>query len=72
MSLPRTDGWSEPRPAVLPEPTYWPAALALGCTLLLWGVLTTWLISAVGLGLLLTSLVGWLRDLVRSHRMEGP
>ncbi len=63
--------WSEARPAVLPQPTYWPAALALANMLLLWGLLTSWIISVVGLALFILSLCGWIREIVREHAKEG-
>jgi hypothetical protein len=66
-----SDDWSKARPAVIPEPTYWPAALALGAMLLLWGLLTSWMISVVGLGLFSLSLSGWIRDILREHRKES-
>ena len=66
-----SNDWNKARPAVLPEPTYWPAVFALGNTLLLWGLLTTWIISAAGLILFIGSLSGWIRDILREHRKEG-
>ena len=69
--IPRnSDNWSKARPAVIPEPTYWPAALALGSMLLFWGLLTSWMISVTGLGLFSLSLAGWIRDILREHRKE--
>jgi hypothetical protein len=56
-------GWSRARPEHIPRPTYWPAVLAFGLTLALWGFLTTWIISVVGIVLIAISLVGWIGDL---------
>lgn len=47
----------------LPRPTYAPALLALGLMTLLWGAVTTWVISAVGLILTGLASVRWIRDL---------
>ena len=66
-SLP--DGWSRPQPDHLPKPTAWPAALSLGATLLVWGIVTQWLITLIGLLLFVVSLVGWIQD-IRKERHE--
>lgn len=52
-------------------PTYWPAALALGSALLVWGLLASYVISAVGFVIVIASLSGWIADLVRAHRAGG-
>ncbi len=41
-------GWTTPEPESVPRPTAAPAALALGLTLLAFGALTSWIISAMG------------------------
>ena len=64
-------GWSEPQPAKLPKPTYWPATLALGNVLIAWGLVTTPAISVVGGMLFSLAAAGWLRDLVEQRREEG-
>jgi hypothetical protein len=53
----------KPRPERLPPPTFWPATLALGATLLAFGVVTSWIISVAGFGLFLLGAGGWLEDL---------
>ncbi|MGI8745117.1 MAG: cytochrome c oxidase subunit 4 [Bryobacteraceae bacterium] len=62
VSKPDRSEWNKPLPAELPSPTYWPAALALGLVLLLWGVITTAVISIVGLVVSLLALGGWIGD----------
>ena len=57
------EAWSTPKPEQIPKPTYWPAVLALATILLLWGVVTSWIISAVGVGLFLIAISGWIREL---------
>jgi hypothetical protein len=47
----------------VPRPTYWPVVMALGTTLLFWGVITTVAISAIGLGLFILGLGGWIREM---------
>lgn len=56
-------GWNLPQPEHLPHPTYWPVVMALGITLLAWGVIASWAMSLVGLVLFGISLAGWLGDL---------
>jgi len=71
MNAEHTNDRSEAKPAILPEPTFWPVTLALASTLLFWGILTTWIISAAGLVLFVLSLSGWIRDLLREQQNEG-
>jgi hypothetical protein len=61
-------GWSRPLPDTLPEPTYWPAALALGITLFAWGLVTTFIISGAGLILAVLALSGWIGDIRHEQR----
>jgi hypothetical protein len=56
-------GWSIPEPAKLPEPCIWPATLALGITFLVWGLITSLIITGVGVMLFAVALAGWIRDL---------
>lgn len=51
------------KPVNLPEPTYWPFFLAFGITFLLWGILSSWLISVIGMIVLIIALGGWMSDL---------
>lgn len=58
-------GWSTPQPEHIPAPTYWPVVMSLGIVLLLWGIITSLLISVVGLALFGLSLAGWIGELLR-------
>jgi hypothetical protein len=60
-------GWGRARPEHIPRPTYWPAVLAFGLTFAIWGFLTTWIISVVGLVLITIALAGWIGDLRHEH-----
>ncbi len=51
------------KPEDLPRPTYWPFFLALGLTLMGWGLLSTWLFSVTGLLVFAVSLFGWINNL---------
>ncbi|MGB6829002.1 MAG: cytochrome c oxidase subunit 4 [Terracidiphilus sp.] len=44
---------------ILPVPTAWPMVMALGVTLAITGMVTHWVISLLGVVLLLRSVVGW-------------
>lgn len=58
------------RPQTLPKPTYWPFFLAFGFAFLLWGIVTTWIISVVGFVVIVISISGWIKDLIDETR-EG-
>jgi hypothetical protein len=63
----RRPGWTVPHPEVLPRPTFWPAGLAFAVTFMLWGIVTSPIITAVGALLLVVSLSGWIGD-IRNER----
>ncbi|MBS1957730.1 MAG: cytochrome c oxidase subunit 4 [Cyanobacteria bacterium SZAS-4] len=50
-------------PERLPRPSVWPITLALGVTLLAFGVVTNWIMSVVGLALLVVATGGWFMEL---------
>lgn len=52
----------------LPEPTYWPAVMAVGIVFIAWGIVTLYAISGVGLLLFVIALVGWIGDLRHEQR----
>lgn len=52
--------WTLPLPERLPQPTAWPAVLAFGSCLLFWGILTSWVISMIGLIIFLAGSGGWI------------
>jgi hypothetical protein len=56
-------GWTVPHPEELPKPTFWPAALAFAITFLLWGIVTSPIITVVGVLLFGVSLAGWIGDI---------
>ena len=59
--------WSTPKPEQIPHPTYWPPVMALGTILLLWGIVTSWMISLVGLMLFICSISGWIWELYHDN-----
>lgn len=62
--------WNVPRPERLPEPGVWPAALALGITFLVWGLVTSLIITGAGAALFAVALAGWIRD-IRHERTKS-
>ncbi len=60
------DGSAQPPPTLqhrMPEPTFWPAVMAVAICFALWGILTSpWIIVAGVLGIVLAA-AGWIGDL---------
>lgn len=69
MSEPR-EGYSRPRPELIPRSTAWPAAMALGITFLAWGLVTSPVVLGFGIALLVLSLSGWIGE-IRNEGREG-
>ena len=61
---------SAPEHVALPAPTAWPAVLALGLTLMAAGLLSTNIVSVVGIALSLVAGVGWARQVLPHDRHE--
>jgi hypothetical protein len=63
-------GW-EPLPHEhLPRPTYFPAGMAMGVTFFFWGLITSWVILAVGVGLFASSLAGWITEIRHERKRD--
>ncbi len=64
---------AEPTEVMLPAPTIWPFALALGLALLFAGLLTNASISVLGAVLYLAAAVGWFREVFpHEHHVRVP
>ncbi len=50
-------------PRAMPESTFWPIILAFGVVLIFWGLITSLIITGVGVIVLGISLAGWIQDL---------
>ncbi len=61
---PLRPGWSRPRPAKIPRPTYWPAVVGLGITLTFWGMISTIFVGATGVVFLIIGITGWVWELM--------
>ncbi len=61
--------WEPLPPEHVPRPTYCPAGMALGVALIFWGLILSWVVTAVGTGLLLFMLGGWIAEIrhARNH-----
>jgi len=66
-----SEGWSKPQGMHIPEPTYMPLVMALGVMCLLWGIVTTPLLSLVGALLFVVAISGWIGELRHEHRHSG-
>ena len=58
------------QPEHLPPPTYWPFFTAFGVVLMFWGILTSWIISGIGLVLFGIALAGWIVEIYRELPKE--
>jgi hypothetical protein len=56
-------GWEPLEHKHLPRPTYFPSGLAMGATFTFWGLITSWVIFAVGIGLFVAALAGWISEI---------
>lgn len=63
---PGVDGWKKPLPARLSGPTYWPAILALGLTIMLLGPVTLLPVGLVGLVFVVAALIGWIGEIMHA------
>ena len=50
-------------PQEMPEPTYWPVALAFGVLFIFWGLISSMYISGVGLIISAIAIAGWIIEL---------
>ena len=62
--------WVKPLPEETPEPTFWPVSLAMSIIFILWGFISTWIITAVGIVLFSISVRGWVKDLLGEQSSE--
>ena len=55
--------WIVPRPQPIPRPTYMPITVAIGGTCILWGFLTSFIVSIVGLIFFVFGIIAWSGEL---------
>jgi uncharacterized iron-regulated membrane protein len=51
------------KPEKMPRSTYWPITLAFGTAFMLWGLVTSLIVSAVGICIFAVALAGWIKEL---------
>lgn len=56
-------GWNDPKPSIIPSPTYWPFILSVGATLMGLGVLTSNVITVAGSVLFVVAIIKWIGEL---------
>lgn len=66
--LPLRSDWNVVQPEPLPRPTYCPAGMALGAALVFWGIITSWVILLVGIGLFSVMLAGWIAAICHERK----
>jgi hypothetical protein len=59
-------GWNEPVPRSPPEPTFWPAVMALAITVAMWGILLDFIVLWAAAALFAIAAAGWIGDLLRN------
>ena len=59
---------NESTPAEMPDLTFWPFILAFGVLFFFWGIITSLIISGVGILIIIVSVAGWIQDL--NHEIE--
>jgi hypothetical protein len=60
-------GWERLPPERLLRPNFFPAGVAMGTTFMFWGLITSWVILVVGIGLFAASLAGWIYEMLRER-----
>jgi hypothetical protein len=68
---PHHDGWLPLPPEELPRPTYWPAVLAVGIMLILWGLIGSVILTVAGAVLFVIAAAGWTKELCCGTRHVG-
>ncbi len=58
-------GWNEPSPRNPPQPTFWPAVMALAITVGMWGILLDYIVVGAAVLLFAIACAGWIGDLLR-------
>ena len=64
-------GWTKLPVEHLPQATFWPAGFALGITFVFWGLITSWVVLAVGGVMFAGCLAGWIAE-IRHERKHHP
>ena len=60
--------WNQAKPATIPRPTGWPAAMAFAITLVFWSLITSPVIAVIGGASFIISLAGWIYEIRHERR----
>ncbi len=63
------EGWSLPEPQHMPRPTWAPAEVSFGATFMLWGIVTSIFITAVGTVVFIWGIARWIGDIRNERKM---
>ena len=55
----------------LPVATFWPAGVALAITFIFWGLISSWVVLGIGIGLFAVTLSGWITDLRHERKQHS-
>jgi len=69
-AVPAPADWNPPKPEILAKPTWSPAALAFGITLTAWGLITSAIVLAIGLVIVIGSLAAWIGDICHERKQS--
>ena len=65
-----TADWTPAPPEFVPAPSVWPAAVSLGATFMLWGLVSSLLITGVGLIVFIIGLSGWIGEIRHDRKRD--
>jgi hypothetical protein len=60
--------WGIARPEKPPRSTLYPAALSLGATLIVWGLVSSLIVTGFGVVLFAVSMAGWIKEIRHERR----
>ena len=50
-------------PQDIPAPSFWPFILSFGVVFLFWGIITSFIVSLVGVIIMIIAIAGWISEL---------
>lgn len=62
--------WEPLAPVPVARPTYFPAGLAMGTAFVFWGLVTSWVVLLVGVGLFAVMLGGWIAEICHERNQH--
>lgn len=74
-AFPPGEDWQPAPPTATTAPSFWPAGLALGSTLVVWGLIGSVILLGVGGAMFFVSLAGWIGEIRherKRHESRAP